>query len=188
MSRVSLLRYLRMALRSDGRMYVPTRNQMTRKNPSLPTLYSISVPSTLLLMAMDDSMTIINTAKRSSTISTANTSEANFFCRRLRSVNALIMMVVDDIDSIPPRNRLLMWEKFRKWPTINPVAIIPMTIISAVTMAEPPTLSNFLKLNSNPRENRSTTMPSCAQNSILLSVVTEGRYWKCGLARNPATI
>ena len=34
-----------------------------------------------------------------------------FFCRRLRSVNALMIIVVDDIDSMPPRNRLFMCEK-----------------------------------------------------------------------------
>ena len=84
---------------------------MTRKNTSLLTLNSISPPSTLLFTAIDDRITIMSTAKRSSTMRTANTSDANFFCRRFKSVNAFMMIVVDDMDSIPPRNRLFMLEK-----------------------------------------------------------------------------
>ncbi len=121
-------------------------------------------------------------------MSTAKTREANFFCRRPMSVNALMMMVVDDIESIPPRKRLLILLKSSKWPMANPAHIIPVTIISAVTTAEPPEFMSFLKLNSRPSENSSTTMPIWAQKSMLASVVTEGRYSKCGLARNPATM
>ena len=70
----------------------------------------------------------------------------------------------------------------------NPVPIIPTTIISAVTTAEPPVLTSFLKLNSSPSENSSTMMPSCAQNSIFSIVVTDGSGVKLGLARKPATM
>ena len=86
-----------------------------------------------------------------------------------------IMIVVDDIDSIPPKNSEFIDEKCSMRPIMKPVAIMPVTITSAVTMADPPTPMSFLKLNSSPNENSSTTMPSCAQNSILLSVVTDGR-------------
>ena len=89
---------------------------MTRKKSSLVTDMSISPPSTVLLMAMELRITIITTAKRSSMISTANTSEANLRCRRPRSVNALMMIVVDDIDSMPPRKRQLMVVKPSKRP------------------------------------------------------------------------
>ena len=99
-----------------------------------------------------------------------------------------MMIVVDDMESIPPRNRQLMAEKPSTWPMMKPQHIIPITMISAVTTADPPALTSFLKLNSSPSENNSTTMPIWAQNSILLSVVTDGRYSKCGLARKPATI
>ena len=133
-------------------------------------------------------MTIITTANRSSTISTANTSEANFFCRSPRSVNAFIIMVVDDMESMPPRKRLLMLVKPSRWPIPNPVTIMPATIIRAVTTAEPPVLTSFLKLNSRPREKSSTMIPIWAQNSMFASVVTEGRGLKLGLARNPATM
>ena len=71
---------------------------------------------------------------------------------------------------------------------MNPVAIIPATITTAVTTADPPVFSNFLKLNSSPSEKSSTIMPIWAQNSMLASVVTEGSGVKFGLARNPATM
>ena len=90
---------------------------MTRKNTSLPTLSSSAEPSTLLFTAIDDSTTIMSTAKRSSTTSTASTREANFFCLSPMSVNALSIMVVDDIDNIPPRNMLLMKLKSSMRPT-----------------------------------------------------------------------
>ena len=53
---------------------------MIRKNTSFITLKSISPPFTVELTAIDESNTIITTANRSSTIRTANTSEANFLC------------------------------------------------------------------------------------------------------------
>ena len=43
--------------------------------------------------------------------------EANFFCLSPMSVNALSIMVVDDIDNIPPRNMLLMKLKSSMRPT-----------------------------------------------------------------------
>ena len=187
-SKVSEFRNRRTELNNDGSTNTPTRNHITRKNTNLPTLRSISPPSTLLLMAIDDNITIINTANKSSTISTANTNDANFLCRRFISVNALMIIVVDDIESIPPKNRLFMLVNPSNRPAKKPAVIIPITIIRAVTTAEPPTLSNFLKLNSKPSENSSTTIPICAQNSMFDSVTTEGKYSKCGLAKNPATM
>ena len=65
---------------------------------------------------------------------------------------------------------------------------MPETITRAVTTAEPPVLTSFLKLNSRPNEKSSTMMPICAQNSMLTSVVTEGSGSKWGLARKPATM
>ena len=54
-------------------------------------------------MASDDSSTSISTANRSSIMSTASTSEANLRCRSPKSDSAFMMMVVDDIEIIPPR-------------------------------------------------------------------------------------
>ena len=126
---------------------------------SLPMLKSMSEPCTLLLMAIDDRMTLITTAKRSSTISTANTWLANFLWVMLRSLKALMMMVVDDMESMPPRKRQLMLEKPSTWPMQKPAHIMPITMISAVTTAEPPALMSFLKLNSSPRLKSRTMIP-----------------------------
>ena len=65
---------------SDGSTNTPVANHMIRKNTSFITLKSISPPFTVELTAIDESNTIITTANRSSTIRTANTSEANFLC------------------------------------------------------------------------------------------------------------
>ena len=84
------------------------------------------------------------------------------------------MMVVDDIESMPPRKRLLMVLKCMSRPTTKPTPIMPVTIIRAVTTAEPPERTSFLKLNSRPSEKRSTTMPISAQKSMFSAVVTDG--------------
>ena len=60
-------------LKNDGIRYTPTVNHITRKNTSLAMLISNSLPSTLLLSAIDESSTIITTANKSSQISTAST-------------------------------------------------------------------------------------------------------------------
>ena len=80
-----------------------------------------------------------------------------------------------------------IWKPMKR-PTMKPRPIMPSTRMSVVTMAEPPTLSNFLKLNSSPSENSSTMMPICAQNSMLASTATLGDRAKCGLAMKPATM
>ena len=77
----------------------------------------------------------------------------------LRSPKALIMIVVDDIDNIPPKNRQFMAENCSSLPVTKPTLIMPSTMISVVTMAEPPTFISFLKLNSSPNENSNTIMP-----------------------------
>ena len=105
-----------------------------------------------------------------------------------KSVKALRMMVVDDIDSIAPMKILLTEVNPMVLPMTKPVPIMPSTIINAVAIAVPPALMSFLKLNSSPNEKRRTIMPICAQNSMLASLPTEGRKAKCGLAMNPATM
>ena len=86
-----------------------------------------------------------------------------------------MIIVVDDILSIPPRNRQLILLNPSTCPMANPAHIIPPIIIRAVTTAEPPAFISFLNENSRPSENNSAIMPICAQKSILLSVVTDGR-------------
>ena len=69
------------------------------------------------------------------------------------------MIVVDDMESIPPRNRLLILENPNILPAANPATIIPHTINNAVTTAEPPALTSFRKLNSSPNEKSRTIIP-----------------------------
>ena len=104
------------------------------------------------------------------------------------SVNALMIIVVDDIDSIPPRKRQSIKLIPRKCPTAIPLSIMPVIIIITVDIALPPTFISLRKLNSTPSENSNMTIPICAQNSMLAAVVTEGRGSKLGLAKKPATI
>lgn len=170
-----------------GSTYTPTRNQIIRKNNSFPTEKRRSIPSTLP-MASDDRSTSINTAKRSSIISTARTRDANFFCRIPRSVSVFRIMVVLDMEIIPPRNMQLIELSCRILPTPKPAKVIPVIIIKAVITADEPEFISFLKLNSRPRVNMRTTMPRSAQNSMFSRFEIEGRYVNFGLARKPARI
>ena len=68
--------------------------------------------------------------------------------------------------------------KTEHMPYGKPAPIMPQTINRAVTTADPPAFTSFLKLNSRPRRKSSTTIRNWAQNSILSSVVTDGRYVK----------
>ncbi len=102
----SSLMYRLKRLNSVGIMKMPTVNHMIKKKESLRMLLTISPPLTLLFRAIEDSITIITTANRSSTMSTAKVMGTNRRWRMFRSVNALMMMVVDDIDIMPPRKML----------------------------------------------------------------------------------
>jgi len=99
-----------------------------------------------------------------------------------------MIIVVDDIDNIPPKKILSKYVKCNRRPAAYPNNIIPTTITNAVITAEPPTLTNFRKLNSNPKENSKTIIPISAQISILAISVTVGKNEKCGPARKPVTI
>ena len=76
-----------------------------------------------------------------------------------------------------------------QFKTKKPVcAAILSTSRSWTATAAEPLRTNFLKLNSKPSENSSTTMPNCAQNSMFSAVDTDGREVKFGPAKKPATI
>ncbi len=152
--------------------------QETRESGKMTVLVILPIsasPEKLLLIAIEERRTIITTAKRSSTIRTARTCDVNLRCIKLRSVSAFKIIVVDDIESMPPRNRLLIKEKPIIFPAKKPVVIIPDMITSAVIAAEPPTFSNFLKLNSKPREKSRNIIPNSAQKSIFASLTTVGK-------------
>ena len=64
-------------LKNDGSTNTPTVNHITKNSTSLRTLIISYSPSTELLIATDDSNTIITTANKSSHTSTASTSDVN---------------------------------------------------------------------------------------------------------------
>ena len=91
-----------------GMINIPIRNQRTRKKITLKTLMMSSSPANCWLTAMVESNTIINIATRSSTTSVPNTIPVNRWLRKPRSSNALMIIVVEDIDNIPPRKMLFI--------------------------------------------------------------------------------
>ena len=81
------------------------------------TLFNNSIPSTCLLTATVESKTMSKTANRSSTTKMPKTTPAKRWLRRPMSSNALKIMVVEDMESIPPRKRLFMCPQ----PNASPV-------------------------------------------------------------------
>ena len=133
--------------------------------PNLTTLSSISMPSTCLLTATVESNTINNTANRSSTTKIPNTTPANRWLRNPMSSNALKIIVVEDIDNIPPRKRLFICPQPSDKPVIYPAVIIPITTVMAPMTAVPPTFINFLKLKSSPKANNRRITPDISPDT-----------------------
>ena len=83
-------------------------------------------------------------------------------------------MVVDDMEIIPPRKRASILLHPKAEPTVKPRKIIPKMMVRAAMMAGPPTLTIFLKLNSNPRANRRKMTPMSLQTWMLAVSMTDG--------------
>ena len=98
------------------------------------------------------------------------------------------MIIVEDIDNMPPRKMQSILPQPRRLPTPVPISIIAIITVIAVITALPPTVASFLKLNSSPRPNIRNTTPIFAHTCISADSTTVGRYAKLGLMRNPATI
>ena len=90
------------------------------------------------------------------------------------SSKALKIIVVDDMDSIPPRKRLFMCPQPSASPAEYPNIIIAPTIVRALIMAVPPTFISFLKLKSSPKANRRKITPISAHIWIFAESVTIG--------------
>ncbi len=173
-SRVSSFISFLAFFRKVGMMKIPPRNQSTRKKHSFKSCMSISVPANCWLTARVVNNTSNKMATRSSTISTPNTSPANFCDFTPISSKARIIMVVDDTERIPPRKMLSMTDQPRSCPVKNPKTSISTTSTMAVMEAEPPTLTSFLKLNSSPRLNSRKITPISDQVWIPFSSTTVG--------------
>ena len=83
---------------------MPTTNHTSRKKPNLSNENTNSVPWNLLLAATAESTTMTTMPSMSSRMSTDMTFTAKWRVMRPKSLNALYIMVVDDMANIPPTN------------------------------------------------------------------------------------
>ena len=157
---------------------MPKMKQATRKNASLAIWVNRAPPSKLLLTLTVLSTTNSSTAMRSSTTSTAVTVEANFCCFSLRSSKLLMMMLVDEMESMQPRKVHSMAEKPRILPTELPMRNMMASSVSAVMAPVAPTFFSFLMLNSRPKPNIRKTMPISLHTVRLALSVMAGNQGK----------
>ena len=175
-------------LKRVGIRYMPTTNQSTKKKRSLSSARTISPPANCLLTAIVESRTISTTARRSSTTRVPNTMLVKGFPLSPRSSKALMMMVVEDIESIPPRKIRSIWVQPIAPPISMPVTNIPANMVPAVIRALLPTFRSFLKLNSRPRANSRKIIPISDHCSTFSGLVRPGKRPKWGPTRKPATM
>ena len=97
-------------------------------------------------------------------------------------------MVVDDMASIPARNRQFMRLQPNRVPTPVPNAIIQKIMVRAAMTGAIPIFKIFLNEKSRPSENNKNITPISAHVCISALSTTDIRYGICGLTRNPATI
>ena len=157
---------------------MPNVNHTTSENANLSRLIASWPPSKLLLTLMVESITKSRTAIRSSTTSTAVTVPVNFCCFSFKSSNDLMMMVVDDMESMQPRNMQFIELQPSRCPTMSPMVNISSSSVNAVIAPVPPTFFSFLMLNSRPRANMRNTMPMSLHTWILASSVMAGNHGK----------
>ena len=89
---------------------------------------------------------------------------------------------------MPPRKRQSILLHPKAEPTATPNRIMQKMTVQAAITAEPPTLTIFLKLNSNPNAKSRKTTPMSAHTFTLALSITEGVKGMWGLAKKPATI
>ena len=104
------------------------------------------------------------------------------------SVNALYIIVVELMASIPPRNMQSIRFQSKACPTTIPSVIIAKIMVSVVITGVIPIFIIFLNEKSRPSENSRNITPMSAQ--VLMSTVsmTDMVYGMCGLTMKPAMI
>ena len=183
----SLLMRCLTLLRNNGMAKIPTTSHSTRKNTIFITLPSISPPPSCSPLAMALNSTIITMARISSRMSTLITRPANCCWRSPRSSNALYMMVVEDIASIPPRKIQSIFPHPKRCPTMTPSIDMKKIVEHVVMIGDAPILRIFLKEKSSPNENRRNITPRSDHRWMLSESTTDAVYGMWGLTRNPAT-
>ena len=161
---------LRLRRKIKGTANMPTTNHSTRKKHILSTEPIISPPSGLEPLAKADSITIITMASTSSSMSTLMTGWANCCWRRPMSVNALYIMVVELMASIPPRKMQSMRFHPNPCPTIMPSVIIAKMMVSVVMTGATPIFMIFLNEKSKPKEKSKNITPMSAH--VFMSVLS----------------
>ena len=147
-----------------------------------------SLPLKLREVAMEESNTMRITAKRSSTTRMPKQILANFCSRSPMSSSALKTMVVDDMQSIPPRKREFISSHPKRRPTMNPNPIMPRTMVLAAMIAVLPTWSSFLKENSSPMAKSRKRTPISPHIVTCSSWSTQESPRTYGPTNIPATI
>ena len=94
-------------------MEIPTTNQIIRKKTNLAILSNSSAPSNEFFTTIEESTTIAN---KSSTINTPKTKFVKAFLRKFKSVKALMIIVVDDMDNMAPKKILSRYVKCNNRP------------------------------------------------------------------------
>ena len=187
MRSVSSLTSLRTDLRNSGTKAMPTTNQRMRKNTILAMLPTICSPSAPLPTAIADSITIMTIASMSSRMSTLITEPVNFCCLRPMSLNALYIIVVELIASIPPRKMQSMRFHPNECPTMMPSVIMQKIMVHVEMTGDAPIFIIFLNEKSSPSENSRNITPMSAHVPTLELSMTDMVYGMCGLTMNPAT-
>ncbi len=111
---------------------------------------------------------------------------ANLSLVRPISASTLMITVVDDIESMAPRNRLSVLLQPKSLPSSKPTQPIPRISSEAAMTAVPPTFLSLPRLNSSPSENMSRMMPISASVLMLSWLVNSGNGGVCGPMMKPA--
>ena len=177
---------LRTLRRNIGITKIPTTSHTVRKKAMRSIEFTIWLPSGELPLATALSITIMTMARMSSRMRTLITKPANFCWRSPRSSNALYMIVVDDMASIPPRNMQFIWLQENSFPTQMPKSIMEKTMVRAAMMGALPILRIFLKEKSRPREKSRNITPMSAHDCMFSLSTARGSSGMCGDTRKPA--
>ena len=178
MQSVSSVIQRRIHRRKVGTRNMPKENHTIRKNTSF-TMLSASWPPLKLLPTLSVlSTTSSSTATRSSTTSTAVTVPVKRCCFSFRSSKDLMMMVVDEMESMQPRKMQSIVPMPSRCPTVLPATNMIASSVNAVMAPVEPTRFNFLMLNSSPKANIRNTMPMSLHTCTLSSSVMAGNHGK----------
>ena len=116
-------------------------------------------------------------AIRSSTTRVPNTMPVKRWLRNPKSSKALMIIVVDDMDNIPPRKMEFIVPHPNNCPTRKPMSNILTTSVVAVIKAVEPTFMSFLKLNSSPSAKSKKITPISAHILIFSISPTVGKIF-----------